>query len=352
MFKSNVISGGDFLEKTQAHVSAICNKFHDDFPKLLDGKQSLPEVNSEYLLRGYLAHVQAVQELIGRYDSQGLLKQFDLFRDAFSLFPGNPYVFDFLSKLLMQVYPKDCADLCRLCEDRTVVLHISCRARLSKTLDSLASYHQVSEKYVHLVVVGNPRRENSPSRLGFRLHKDKLLLPVPDSYEYLGDKVFFAYLILALVGRPRMVVKTDDEIHLGDPDLFGSFLKSLDEQKVDYAGRFVSCSYLGSQGWHVDKCLNTCLHHQGYQFPLPSHYAAGGFGYALSIDGLYACSSWYLGMRSFFAMKTVQLEDIYVGLAMEACSLRSQDCDPLIPRNCGQLICIEDATLPGLRRKI
>ena len=192
----------------------------------------------------------------------------------------------------------------------------------------------MSENCVHLVVA---------EILAERIHQVGLALvcirkaafTVPDSYEYLGDKVFFAYLILALVGRPRMVVKTDDDIHLGDPDLFGSFLKSLDEQKVDYAGRFVSCSYLGSQGWHVDKCLNTCLHHQGYQFPLPSHYAAGGFGYALSIDGLYACSSWYLGMRSFFAMKTVQLEDIYVGLAIEACNLRSQDCDPLIPRNCG-----------------
>ena len=210
----------------------------------------------------------------------------------------------------------------------------------------------MSGKYVHLVVVGNPRRVNSPRRLGFRLHKDKLLLPVPDSYEYLGDKVFFSYLILALVGRPRMVVKTDDDIYLGDSDLFGSFLKTLDRQNVDYAGRFVSCGYLSSQGWHIDKCLDTSLNHRGYQSPLPRRYAAGGFGYVLSIDGLYACSCWYLGMRSFFAMKTVQIEDIYVGLALEASSLRSQDCEPLIPHNCGQYICVEDAALPGLRRKI
>ena len=81
---------------------------------------------------------------------------------------------------------------------------------------------------VHLSLTGNGRRRPL-KRLGFRLKDGWLRLPVPDVYERLTDKVFYAYTVLALVAKPRMVVKLDayfdgrlakaDRIHsLLDPD--------------------------------------------------------------------------------------------------------------------------------------
>ena len=345
--------GRDFLEKTRLYVSALSEHHHAIAPKPSDGGQSLHGANLEHLLRGSTAHVQAMGRLVDRYDAPTLLKHFDALRDAISLLPRNPHTLDFLADLLTQVFPEDCEALRTLCEGRTVVLHMSCRARLPKARDSEASFRQGSDPCVHLTVVGVPDRERSPKRLGFRCRNGELRLPVPDAYEFLADKVFFAYLILALVGRPGMVVKIDDDHRLSDWDLFHTFLQSLHDQKIAYAGRFLKAGYYRQEhGWHLEKCADQSLHRMGYQWPFPSRYADGGFGYVLNGDGLSACASMYLGMRAFFAMNAVQLEDVYVGLATEAWGLELQDCHGLAPRRHGSFYLVEEAALPGLRREI
>ena len=345
--------GKDFFEQTKSYVASLFHHHHAIAPKPGDGAQSLHRANLEYLLRGSAAQSQAIQHLVCRHDDQGLLNHFDALRDAISLMPRNPYSFNFLAELLNKVYPEDCAALRALCEDRTVVLHVSCRSRLAKARASKASFKQHSVDCVHVVVAGVPGRTSPPKRLGFRWRKGQLRLPVPDSYEYLADKVFFAYLILTLVGRPRLTVKIDDDHRLADPDLFLSYLQSLRDQDVAYAGRFLKAGYYKQEhGWHIDKCSDLSLHQIGYQCPFPSRYADGGFGYVLNTEALKACSAMYLGMRAFFAMHAVQLEDVYAGLATEAWGLQLQDCHEVSPRLHGNFYLVEEAALPGLRRDI
>jgi len=344
--------GNNFIEQTKLYVSALVRHHHAITPKSLDAGQSLHEANLEHLLRGSATHSEAIQSLIGRYEARGLLRQFDSLRDAISLLPRNPHAFQFLAALLTQVYPEDCAALRDLCEDRLVVLHISCRSRLSRSRASRASFLQGGDDCVHINVVGGPRRANPPRRLGFRFHRGQLRLPVPDSYEYLGDKVFYAYLILSLIGRPRLCVKVDDDHRLNDIDLFHSYLQLICTDNIFYSGRFLKAGYYQQEhGWHVDKCSDLSLHQMGYQCPFPSRYADGGFGYVLNPEGLKACSAMYLGMRAFFAMNAVQLEDVYVGLATEAWGIKLHDCHSLAPRSNGSFYLIEEAALPGLRRE-
>jgi len=347
------VCGKEFLEQTQSYVSALSAHHHAIAPKPSDGGQSLHRANLEYLLRGSAAHFQAIQRLVCRHDEKGLLSRFDALRDALSLMPRNPYSFQFLSALLYEVYPEDCAALRALCEDRTVVLHISCRSRLWKAKASKASFKQNSADCVHVIVVGVPDRIIPPKRLGFRFRKGQLRLPVPDAYEYLADKVFFAYLILTLVSGSRLIVKIDDDHRLSDPDLFHSYLQSLDDRNVSYAGRFLKAGYYQQEhGWHIDKCSDPSLDQVGYQCPFPTRYADGGFGYVLSAEALKACSAMYIGMRAFFAMRAVQLEDVYTGLATEAWGLQLHDCHDVSPRLNGDFYLIEEAALPGLRREI
>ena len=346
-------SGKDFIEETQSYVSALVDHHHAIAPKPKDGGQSLHGANLEHLLRGSAAHHQAIQGLIGQYDAKGLLNHFDALRDAISLLPRNPYTFKFLTALLTQVYSEDCAALRALCKDRTVILHVSCRSRLSKARASTASFSDKTDDCVHLVVVGVPGRNKPPKRLGFRLLKNQLRLPVPDAYEYLADKIFYAYLILFLVGGPRLVVKLDDDHRLHDADLFSSYVQSLYENNIPYAGRFLKAGYYQQEhGWHVNKCSEVNLHQMGYQCPFPSRYADGGFGYVLNSESLKSCAAMYLGMRAFFAMHAVQLEDVYTGLATEAWGLELHDCHSVAPRRHGSFYLIEEAALPGLRRAI
>ena len=345
--------GKDFLEQTKTYVASLLEHHHAIAPKPEGGAQSLHRANLEYLLRGSVAQSQAIQHLVCQYDYKGLLNHFDDLRDAISLMPRNPYSFQFLAELLNQVYPEDCASLRALCEDRTVILHVTCRSRLGKARASKASFQQHSADCVHVVVVGAPGRIRPPRRLGFRCRKGQLRLPVPDSYEYLADKVFFAYLILSLVARPRLTVKIDDDHRLSDPDLFFSYLQSLHDQHTAYAGRFLKAGYYQQEhGWHIDKCSDSRLHQIGYQCPFPSRYADGGFGYVLNGEALRACSAMYLGMRAFFAMNAVQLEDVYTGLATEAWGLELQDCHDWSPRLHDNFYLVEEAALPGLRRHI
>lgn len=168
--------GKKFLEQTQSYVSALFDHHHAIAPKPGDGGQSLHRANLEYLLRGSAAHSQAIQHLVCRHDEKGLLNQFDSLRDAISLMPRNPYAFQFLAELLNTIHPGDCAALRALCKDRTVVLHVSCRSRLSKARESKASFKQQSVNCVHVVVVGVPGRTNPPKRLGFRFRKGAITL--------------------------------------------------------------------------------------------------------------------------------------------------------------------------------
>ena len=321
-------------------------------PEVPPGRESLYDSNLEHILQGPRAHFKVIRDLLKAYPQpEQLARRFPQLRDAYSLCPRNRALQRFLSELLQQVAPAGCRELEALCRDRIVVLHLTCRPRRNLAEQSIRSFAPLGDAVVHLSLTGNGRRR-PPKRLGFRLQDGWLRLPVPDVYERLADKVFYAYTVLALVAKPRLVVKLDDDHRLVDAAVFQRYLELLQQQNVQYSGRLLRARhYQQEQGWHVGKCSEPHLHRMGYQCPFPASYADGGFGYVLGSEALAACQYMYLSMKAFFNRQAVQLEDVFVGLAAESRGIELHDCHPLVPRTDDRLYLYEEAALPGLARR-
>ena len=100
---------------------------------------------------------------------------------------------------------------------------MSCRQNLHRSQESARSFRL--QGYRTLIVTGGD--VGYPEKLGFNFDGDVLSLPVPDDYEHLGSKVFYAYLILDLLGKPASIVKLDDDISLHDSDRFEQLLQQI-----------------------------------------------------------------------------------------------------------------------------
>ena len=321
-------------------------------PEVPQGRESLYESNLEHILQGPRAHFKVLRELLKAYpEPEHLARHLPELRDAYSLCPRNRALQRYLGGLLQQVASTGCRELEDLCRDRIVVLHLTCRPRRTLAQQSIRSFSPLGDEVVHLSLTGNGRRR-PPKRLGFRLKDGWLKLPVPDVYERLADKIFYAYTVLALVAKPRMVVKLDDDHRLVDAALFQGYLELLQQQNVQYSGRLLRARhYQQEQGWHVGKCSEPHFDRMGYQCPFPARYADGGFGYVLGPEALEACQYMYLSMKAFFNRQAVQLEDVFVGLAAESRGIELHDCHPLVPRADDRLYLYEEAALPGLARR-
>ena len=180
-----------------------------------------------------------------------------------------------------------------------------------------------------------------------------MVLPVPDSYEKLASKVFFAYLILHLCGHSGLVVKIDDDARLGDLKRFNNLLERVKSQGDQYCGRLIQVSHRDQcHGWHVGKCKDPAMHIRGYQYPMPQVYASGGFGYVVGPRLLQACALMYLSMQSFFEMNCAQLEDVFVGLAAQGAGITAATCEyeSLTDQGLGPYPDASVAVLPGLIR--
>jgi hypothetical protein len=124
-----------------------------------------------------------------------------------------------------------------------------------------------------------------------------------------------------------MVIKLDDDLHLEDMDIFDSVLTGVIERGSQYCGRRVgSLTHSGQwHGWHIGKCSSDGIESRGYTYPLPRSYAAGGYGYILRPQAIEAAANMYLGMKEFFNLKAVGLEDAYIGHAMYAQNIEIDD---------------------------
>jgi hypothetical protein len=183
------------------------------------------------------------------------------------------------------------------------------------------------------------------TQIGFNFDDNILCLPVSDAYEHLASKVFFALLIVKLVAEPQLVVKLDDDLRLHDRHTFHSFVEESLNEGCAYVGHKVGAPHQQQwHGWHINKCSNKRLHSKGYQYPLVRSYAAGGFGYLLSHDALNDCLYMFMAMRAFFELQAVQLEDVFIGHAieMQGHQLKSIELERPIP--------LHAAALPGLFR--
>ena len=310
---------------------------------------SLFQVFHQELLQGPRAHLLGLRRLMGR-SSRNLRHSLSEVRDVASLDPVNPYLVSILATLLRDARPEEAHDLGAHCADRDVVLHLCCRSRLHRAWASCSSFPENASDVAHVIVVGDMKK-GSPRKLDFRWDGSVLSLPVSDSYEALADKVFYAFLVLHLLTRPRLVVKVDDDLHLGDKERFQAFRDGLFHAEVAYAGHVLRGQHFQMpQGWHQGKCRRHSLHRMGYQIPFPGSYADGGFGYVLGQSGLEACFRMFMSMRAFFELDSVQLEDVFVGHAAQAAGLLLQDC--FTGKSFSPKSPAVQAALPGLKRVV
>lgn len=277
--------------------------------------------NLEFCLSGPQRQLDMLSELQATGGPADLCQALPRLRDALSLFPSNTHLKDFLGQLLSLAYPEEAARLRADCSGKRVILHTSCLPRMDRAEASCTSFAGQGEGYHHIILVGKPGAggENE-TPLTLRYDGRVLTVPVPDNYENLHRKLFYALTLLDLLAEPALVLKLDDNISLQDHVAFESLMDAMASQGVDYAGRAVGAAAHQGQwhGWHISKCEDPLIEARGYQYPLPRRYAAGGYGYILGRRGLAACSYMYLAMKEFFAMRAVGLEDAYVGHALYA----------------------------------
>ena len=285
--------------------------------------------NLPFAVRSAQAHLEQLTGLLEISDVAQVAADFGAIRDAFSLFPRNTHMSDFLVKILEITHPEDVARLRSDCDGKRLILHTSCHPRIEQTQQTLASFATLGEDdYHHIILLGaHSVQAEQDLPLSCRYDGRRLYVPAPDTYEGLHQKLFYAYMVLNLLTKPALVVKIDDNILLHDPARFGACLDRVADKGAAYAGRRVGTRRHQDQwhGWHLDKCADPVVEMRGYQYPLPRDYAAGGYGYVLGRVGLAACGYMYLAMKEFFAMPAVGLEDACVGHAIYAQRLELLD---------------------------
>lgn len=325
---------GESLTRLMQSTKVEVDSFIDAHVKLL---RQFPEEertrrpfyqNLEFCLNGPKFHLAQIEELEPTGSGINFCKKFPKLRDIFSLFPRNQSFLSFLSTLLHISNPDGVAQLCADCNRKPVILHVSCAPRLHLAQESIASFSDLKDDYHHLIILGKPG-ERTEDNVELDLSYDGLILsvPVPDDYENLHRKIFYALMIIHLVANPTCVVKIDDNLVLHDVEEFTTLIERVVSKKIDYAGRLVGSRFHDTQwhGWHINKCRDASIEERGYQYPLPAQYAAGGYGYILGKQGIAACAYMYLAMKEFFSMKSVGLEDAYVGHAMYAKGIELED---------------------------
>lgn len=284
--------------------------------------------NLEFCVSGPERQLEEISDLQDSKSAADLCKNFAKLRDMYSLFPKNVHLKRFLGDVLEIEFPEAVARLRTDCKDRIVILHTSCESRIRYAKQSIASFSEWDKKHHHILLIGEEQvRHENDTILSLNYEDQTLIVPVPDNYESLHRKIFYALTLLDLVANPAFVLKLDDDLFLADGPELSVLMDDLEAQNVHYAGKRVGTSHHKNQwhGWHLSKCEDPVIEQRGYQFPLPREYAAGGYGYVLGRKGLEACSYMYLAMKEFFAMRTIGLEDVYIGHAIYAENLKLYD---------------------------
>lgn len=284
--------------------------------------------NLDFCLRGPLQHFEKVEEITSWEGVDNICDKFSRLRDIYSLFPKNEDFVQFLGKLLAARNQVAVRCLHKDCANKPVIVHVSCADRTHLAERSISSFNDLGDGYHHIIVRGETGwRDEDNVDLSLDYDGRNLIVPIPDDYENLHRKIFYALTLMHLASEASCVIKVDDDLHLGDAQIFSSAVLSLITSRAEYAGRLVGGLTHATQwhGWHLKKCNDTLIEERGYQYPLPREYAAGGYGYFLGKQGIAACAYMYLAMKEFFSMRAVGLEDAYVGHALYAQGMDLRD---------------------------
>lgn len=312
-------------------------------------KETLQWHNLPFAVEGLSRQVKSVRGLLSLSETDLAIQlgnRLTDIRDAFSLSPDNPFFFNFLETLLEIHSAASFAKLREYCLGKRIILHVSCRKLIHRSVSSSETFQDLPSDYRRLIIVGDPSiKTPEVTQIGFELNDVILYLPVSDAYEHLASKIFLALLVINLVAKPQLVIKLDDELQLRDRQVFQSFVEESVNEGYPYVGYVVGASHQHQwHGWHINKCLNKSLDLKGFQYPLVHNYAGGGFGYLLNHEALNDCLYMFMAMRGFFEQQAVQLEDVYIGHAvqMHGRKVKSIQLD--------QPILLHAAALPGLHR--
>lgn len=341
--QSLLVSTSDLVRHFISKMESVVVDLESSEPRSLH-YNSLP-----FLVQGPLQHQRHLADWLESFMEVNPLHRFTVLRDLISLFPRNDALLDWIGSALQIVHPHAARRLQQHCTGRNVVVYVSCRQNLHLSRESARSFRL--QGYRSLIVTGGD--VDYPDRLGFDFDGEVLELPVPDDYEHLGSKVFYAYLILGLLGKPASVVKIDDDIRLHDADRFDKLLQGFHDGGNQYLGKLILQKHRDQvHGWHLGKCSDPLMHLRGYQYPMPDVYANGGFGYLLGPELLRSCGLMYLSMQSFFEMNCIQLEDVFVGFAAQGSGISAKSFvdEFYVNRDLGAYPDFAYAALPGLQR--
>lgn len=285
--------------------------------------------NMRYSLQGPRKQIALAEKLESDHVSKDLVKKFSSLRDTYSLFPKNASFRNLIGSLINSGNASASIRLAHDCRDRIVILHVTCEKYVDRAIASVNSFLSETEgKYHHIIAKGKPSKKcKAATPMTFEYDGLFLTVPVSDSYEALHKKVFHSLMAINFASTPRMVVKLDDDLHLDNIEILDRTLEGIASTGSQYSGREVGARVHADQwhGWHIGKCSSVDIESRGYTYPLPRAYAAGGYGYVLGSQALDAATNMYLSMKGFFEMKSVGLEDAYIGHAMYAQDIEIDD---------------------------
>lgn len=284
--------------------------------------------NVDFRFRAALAHARGTASMLSTPHYHEVARNFAQLRDCYSLFPNNDDYRDVVRATLQALAPMAARRLRADCHNRPTLLHLSCTKYLDRAFASVRSFATLLPTLHHIVVRGIPEAPTEQRvPLAMDYTDNVLTVPAPDNYDNLHRKLFYALMIVDLIGSPQLVIKIDDDIQLNDAPSFSALVSNILLTGHEYAGKPVGFHSHADQwhGWHIGKCDSSAINGRGYSYPLPRSYASGGFGYALGPRALSATTKMYLSMKEFFAMPAIGLEDAFVGHAMYSAGIDLTD---------------------------
>jgi len=126
------------------------------------------------------------------------------------------------------------------------------------------------------------------------------------------------------VAAPRLIYKLDDDVLMESAEVFHSHLHDLLRNDVAYAGHPITGFPNHRKfwhSWHLGKCRSQNLEAIGYQAPIASQYAEGGFAYALGRRSLEELAYAFFTHQAFLAIGTILFEDVTVGLFLQVAGI-------------------------------
>jgi hypothetical protein len=205
-----------------------------------------------------------------------------------------------------------------------IVLHLSCRARMSSANESAITFVDAHSRIKNLIVVGHAAGKAGSYSL---IPTDGLLVvPANDAYEGLAEKSAAAYAFLAFSGIKACILKVDDDIRCIDlGQLLQGTLRLV--RSHDYVGRVWHAKYGCSRSWHFDKCRDPELSARPYGLLVNTSYAEGP-AYFLSPRAVHL-----VGKASVYVARLFETEwsyeDIGIGKVLNHYGIMPLNYDPI-----------------------